>query len=42
MEAIDRERRSIASMIEILAVDYARVHDLRANAAMQPKSGTSA
>ena len=27
--AADRERRSVASMIEILVLDYARVHDLK-------------
>lgn len=27
--AADRERRSVASMIEILVVEYARSHDLR-------------
>lgn len=26
--AADRERRSVASMIEILVVDYAKAHDL--------------
>ena len=29
--AADRERRSVASMIEILVLEYARVHDLRAS-----------
>jgi len=28
--AADRERRSVASMIEILVLEYARVHELRA------------
>lgn len=27
--AADRERRSVASMIEILVLEYARSHDLR-------------
>lgn len=27
--AADRERRSVASMIEILVLDYARGHDLK-------------
>jgi hypothetical protein len=27
--AADRERRSVASMIEILVLDYARAHDLK-------------
>lgn len=29
--AADRERRSLASMIEILVLEYARGHDLRPN-----------
>jgi uncharacterized protein (DUF1778 family) len=29
--AADRERRSVASMIEILVLEYARSHDLRPN-----------
>ena len=29
--AADRERRSVASMIEILVLEYARSHDLRLN-----------
>jgi uncharacterized protein (DUF1778 family) len=27
--AADRERRSVASMVEILVLEYARSHDLR-------------
>ncbi len=27
--AAERERRSVASMVEILVLEYARVHDLR-------------
>ncbi|MFA5682735.1 MAG: hypothetical protein WC999_15510, partial [Hydrogenophaga sp.] len=29
--AADRERRSVASMIEILVLEYARAHDLHAD-----------
>ena len=29
--AAERERRSVASMIEILVLEYARQHDLRAD-----------
>ncbi|MDY0965102.1 hypothetical protein [Massilia sp. CFBP9026] len=33
--AADRERRSVASMIEILVLEYARIHDLRVGPAEQ-------
>lgn len=34
--AAERERRSVASMIEILVLEYARQHDLQAQAAQPP------
>jgi uncharacterized protein (DUF1778 family) len=40
--AADRERRSIASMIEILVLDYAEKHDLKLDAqeSVEAKGGT--
>lgn len=34
--AADRERRSVASMIEILVLEYARGHDLRLDRPSSP------
>lgn len=34
--AAERERRSVASMVEILVLEYARQHDLQARAAQPP------
>ena len=34
--AAERERRSVASMVEILVLEYARQHDLQAQAAQPP------
>lgn len=42
-QAAARERRSVASMIEVLALDYARAHGIEAEAPHQPepkKTGT--
>jgi hypothetical protein len=42
-QAAARERRSVASMIEVLVLDYARAHGIEAGAAHQPepkKTGT--
>lgn len=33
--AADRERRSVASMVEILVLEYARVHNLKVSPAEQ-------
>lgn len=40
--AADRERRSVASMIEILVLDYARVHDLKTSLAEHMPEGNGA
>lgn len=41
--AAERERRSVASMVEILVLEYARRHDLQAQAVQPPtKQGTVA
>ena len=40
--AADRERRSVASMIEILVLDYARVHDLKTSLAEHRPEGNGA
>ena len=37
--AADRERRSVASMIEILVLEYARVHELRASSSEHKPEG---
>lgn len=37
--AADRERRSVASMIEILVLEYARFHDLKASTDQQNPKG---
>ncbi|MDY0038019.1 MAG: hypothetical protein RBS05_19070 [Zoogloea oleivorans] len=34
--AAERERRSVASMVEILVLEYARQHDLQVRAAQPP------
>lgn len=36
--AADRERRSVASMVEILVLEYARTHDLRVESAPTSKA----
>lgn len=36
-QAAARERRSVASMIEVLALDYARVHGIEAGDTHQPE-----
>ncbi|WP_396271377.1 hypothetical protein [Ideonella sp.] len=37
--AADRERRSVASMIEILVLEYARIHDLKASSGEHKPEG---
>lgn len=37
--AADRERRSVASMIEILVLEYARVHELKASSSERKPKG---
>lgn len=39
--AADRERRSVASMIEILVLEYARQHGLQTQAAQPPTAAES-
>jgi uncharacterized protein (DUF1778 family) len=41
--AAERERRSVASMVEILVLEYARLHDLQTGASqlMPAKGGAS-
>ena len=38
--AADRERRSVASMIEILVLEYARVHELKASSSERKQEGS--
>lgn len=38
--AAERERRSVASMVEILVLEYARKHDLQAKATQRMPSAT--
>ncbi len=40
--AADRERRSVASMIEIMVLEYAQTHDLKAQPAEQKPEGDGA
>lgn len=40
--AADRERRSVASMIEIMVLEYAQTHDLKAHPAEQKPEGDGA
>jgi hypothetical protein len=40
--AADRERRSVASMIEILVLEYARAHDLKVSSAEHKPEGNGA
>lgn len=37
--AADRERRSVASMIEVLVLEYARVHELKASSSERKPEG---
>lgn len=37
--AAERERRSVASMVEILVLEYARQHGLQAQAVQPPAEG---
>ena len=39
--AADRERRSVASMLEIMILEYARMHDLKAIPAAHHPRGDS-
>lgn len=40
--AADRERRSVASMIEIMVLEYAQIHDLKPQPAEQKPEGGGA